>query len=401
MTEHTVRILSPDEHPSASALFWDSLHLPPPSDEDWARAAAMQQPGRTLGVFDPALIGTARSFDGELTVPGGRRVPLAAVTGVGVRADRTRRGALTAMMRFQLTDLAGRGVQIAGLYASEGGIYGRFGYGVGTVSKSCAVDRHRARLRPEVPSGGDVELLPVQRARDQLAEAYASLPHTRPGMMTRPPYWWAGFPGSMHRHAGPMTAALHHGEHGVDGFAVYFVDHESGGDAVLHVTSLHAAHGRAFAGLWRFLLTVDLVDRIKAGMRPYDEPVELLFEDPRCCRITGVEDGLWLRLVDVPAALAARRYYGGPAESVVIEVTDPLLDNNSGRYRVSADGAEPTGEPAQLRLDVATLSMLYLGTWRASRLAGVGRIEVLDPGTPTTADRLFGTRLAAWCGTFF
>lgn len=75
--------------------------------------------------------------------------------------------------------------------------------------------------------------------------------------------------------------------------------------------------------MWRFLLGIDLVDRIVAEERPLDEPVELILADHRQGNVDRVEDEHWLRLVDVPRALAAREY--GHAAPVVVEVTDPLL----------------------------------------------------------------------------
>src|SRR5439155_24330957 len=131
------------------------------TDEEWRYIERAYQPGRVLGAFDTDLIGTARFIDEELTVPGGKRLPLAAVTGVGVRSDRTRRGVLTDLMRTQLEDLAARGVPLAALHASEGAIYGRFGYGVATVAQSYTVDRRKAVLRPEVPAGGEITVLDV------------------------------------------------------------------------------------------------------------------------------------------------------------------------------------------------------------------------------------------------
>ncbi|GAB2970978.1 hypothetical protein GCM10017788_21930 [Amycolatopsis acidiphila] len=200
MSDYTVRVLRPDETRAAADLFRTTLHVPPVKDEQWSYAERMYQPGRALGAFDTELIGTARSFDAELTVPGGRRLPLAAVTGVGVRADRTRRGVLSQLMRTQLADFAERGVPVATLYASEGPIYGRFGYGVSTVVHDYRIDPRRAVLRPEVPAGGEIELLSLDAALERLPVLYAALPDSRAGRMTRPAYWW---PGSSGTPAGP------------------------------------------------------------------------------------------------------------------------------------------------------------------------------------------------------
>lgn len=400
MSDFEIRTLRTDEHRAASDLFRDTVHFHPADDAEWERSARSFQPGGVIGAFDPALIGTARSFDAELTVPGGARVPMAGVTGVGVRADRTRRGVLRALMAAQLEEFAARDVVCANLLASEAPIYGRFGYGLATRIRTYSVDRHRARLRPDVPVGGEVELLDLDRAWDVLPGVYDRLGH-RPGMMTRPEVLWRLYETQARRRTQPMKAVVHHGPDGPDGFATYFVEGLQAHPWTknLEVPDLFAGTPAAFAGLWRFLLGVDLVDRIVAEERPLDEPIELLLDDHRRCAVERIGDEHWVRLVDVPKALAAREY--GQADPVVIEVTDPLLPANSGTYRITPDGAARTDEPAALRLDVTTLAMAYLGTWRPSALAGAGRIEVRDPAAAVAADLLFGTRAAAWSGSHF
>ena len=398
MTDYTVRTLRPDEIRRAADLFRAALHVAPAKDEDWVYAERMYQPGRTFGAFDDELIGTARSFDAGLTVPGGARVPVGAVTGVGVRPDRTRRGVLSRLIRAQLTDLAARGVPLAALYASEASIYGRFGYGIATVSRDYTVDRRRAVLRPEVPAGGEVSLLPLGAAMERLPRLYADLPHARPGMMTRPAYWWAGVERQVRKGENPVDTVIHNGPEGPDGFVVYTVERPSWDQpSTMDVWDFVAAGDEAFAGLWRYLLSVDLVDSVKMT-GPRDETAELLLTDSRCCTTTSEDDDLWLRLVDVPAALAAREYDGDP---VVLEVTDPLLEGNAGCYRVAPGGVARTDTPGELRMSVDTLAMLYLGTWRASALAAAGRIRAAEPKALARADRLFATTVSAWCGTHF
>lgn len=395
MSDYSLRVLRPDEYRSANDLFRSAVHVPPVGD-DWRYAERAYQPGRALGAFDSKLIGTASSFDSEMTVPGGKRLDLAAVTCVGVRADRTRRGVVRALMRRQFEDFAERGVPLAALYASEPVIYGRFGYGVATRVHKYTVDRRCAVMRPEVPASGEIEVLDVDGIFERLPGIFAELPHTRPGMMTRPGYWWAGFERHARTAAQPCRAAIHHGPDGPDGFVIY----SAGADrTALEVTAQHSANSAACAGLWRFLTGVDLLEAVEVFDRPLDDVAELLFTDSRVCTPAETTAGrLWLRLVDVPAALAARAYEGEP---VVLEVVDPFLQANSGRYLVSPDRAAVTTGPAGLRLDVSTLAMLYLGTWSASALAAAGRIEEIEPGAAARADRLFRTEVAAWCGTRF
>lgn len=397
MSDLVTRVLRDEEIRAANALFRGALHTAAPSDEEWAQERWAFQSERTYGVFDQELIGTTRSIDADLIVPGGGTVPLGAVTGVGVRADHTRRGVLTELMQTQLTGFAERGVVAASLYATEGGIYGRFGYGVATMTRSYTVNRRLAQLRVDVPAGGEVELLDVDTALRRLPDIYAGFPR-RPGMMSRPSYWWNRLPTRLRRTSEPVVTVVHHGPGGADGFVQYRVEKESGRTGTLRVLDLHTANGEAFVGLWRFLLGVDLVDTIEASARPLDEPVELLFTDPRICTVTGTSDEVWLRLVDVPTALAARRYAGEP---VVLDVVDPLVKSNCGRYRVGPGEVRPTREPAELRLDVDALAMVYLGTWRPSALAQVGRAYITSSEVAARADALFRTRSHAWCGTFF
>lgn len=400
MTDHEVRPLGDDELRASQELFRATLHAKPITDDEWPRVRAGMQSARSLGVHEVdsgSLIGTARSFDSALTLPGGRDAPFGAVTSVGVRADRTRRGVLTELMHAQLREFADRGLVTAGLHASESAIYGRFGYGVATVARDYTVDVRRARVRQDAPAGGRVDIEHLDGSFDRWATAYAAMT-TRPGMLARPPEWWAGLRAHVLRQDGPVTAVTHQGPGGVDGFALYSVDRPRAGAASLNLIELQAAGPDAFAGLWRYLLTVDLVHDITANGRPVDEPLELLLTDPRAVSTTAQLDDLWLRLVDVPAALAQRTYGGEP---LVLEVTDPVLPANNGRYRVGPDGASRTDRPAELHVPVDMLAMLYLGAWRPSQLIDTGRVRAVATGVAQQADRLFSAPAPPWCGTFF
>ncbi|MFR9803375.1 GNAT family N-acetyltransferase [Pseudonocardia sp. RS010] len=413
-----MRVLEPDELRAAHALFGAALHAGGPADDErWAVARTSYDPGRTFGVDQPegTLAGTATSFGSALTVPGGAQVPMAAVTRVGVRADRTRRGLLTALMREQLQDAADRGEVAATLRASEARIYGRFGYGVASRGRNVRVTAG-ARFRVDAPPGGDVRLVGVDEAATVLPPLYARILDgaTRPGPITRPDGWWA----STLRRPAPDTArgiAVHTGPDGDDGFASWTVRQEGSdfGENVLDVADLHAATPQAVAGLWRFLLGIDLLRHVAAHLRPLDEPLDLFLEDPRACRTTGIGDETWLRLLDVPAALAARAWGDTGGEPVRIRVHDPLFPANDGVHVVGAGGpdtrgstgtseAEPAaGGRADLECDVAGLAMAYLSDRRPAELVASGWWTAHDRAAVARADRLFAAGEAPWCGTFF
>lgn len=328
----------------------------------------------------------------------------AAVTGVAVRADHTRRGLLTALMRAQLGEAADRGEVLAVLRASEARIYGRFGYGVATRACSVRVSRSGRGWRTAAPSGGAVRQLDVAALPTVLAALHDRVALARPGGILRPAGWWRTASAMRElRGQAPLLAAVHTGPDGDDGYAVAVAEPGPFAARPLRVLDLQAAGPAAAAGLWRFLLDVDLVGEITAVGRPLDEPLDLLLEDPRDVTVTDVEDELWLRLVDVAAALAARTW--GDSGPVLLGVHDPFLDRAAGLYRIAGGTAEPMGplstRTPDLECDVAGLAMAYLGDRRPSELATAGWWVVRDPTALTRADAAFATSVVPWCGTMF
>lgn len=402
-TEFEFRAVTDDELRQADAVFHEALHEQPPNDEKWETLRKVYEPGRTFGAFSGAtVIGTTTSLTSDLTVPGGAVLPMAAVTTVGVRTDHRRRGALTGLMRRQLTELAAGGEVFAALHASEPTIYGRFGYGIGTMGRNLRVRPARARLRPEVPVSGTTRFLTKDEALTLLPEAHRRLRPARPGQIGRSPSWWAlGYEQRM-AHGYFRVAAHFDREERIDGMIGYRPTEIHSGDprtgSGIAVLDFVGASQEVENDLWRFLLGIDLVEEVTVYKRPSDDPVEAMLVDLFAVR-SDRDDELWLRIIDVPAALTARTY--GTADPVVIEVVDPLLPNNSGRYLISPHGTEPTDAAAALTLDAETLAMVYLGTWQPSALAGIGRLAAHDRAALAAADRLFATDRPAWCGSLF
>jgi predicted acetyltransferase len=399
----TVRAVAADRLRGAHDLFLASMHNKQNSDEIWDVMRDFYVADRTFGAFDgERQVGTATSFPASLTVPGGEILPMAGVTYVGVRTDYRRRGALTGMMRTQLADTAARGEVFAALHASEPVIYGRFGYGVATIARDVKVNLTRARLRPEVPGGGTVRLLDKDEVIPALSAVYPALQPTRAGLMGRSAQWWTlGY--ARRLKTDHFLVAAHFSDAGeIDGWVGYkpaeprTFDPRAG--ATVFVLDFQAADQTVANDLWRYLVGIDLVDEVVAYFRPVDDPIEAMLVDSYAVRDES-EGELWLRIVDVPAALAARTY--GVAEPVVIEVTDPLLAANSGRYRVGPHGMERVTDAPALTMDVDVLAMIYLGTWRPSALAGIGRITVADEAALPAADRLFAVDRPAWNGSMF
>ncbi|MFI6012818.1 GNAT family N-acetyltransferase [Streptomyces sp. NPDC051243] len=402
MADVDVRVLTKSEHRAAQDLARAAHHTSPISDREWAYAQDLHEPGLALGAFlGGDLVGTTFLLRSRLALPGGSTVPMAAATGIAVRGDRTRRGIFTRLQRESLDLAAEQGFAVVGSRVSEATIYGRFGHGVGSTTRAVRLYPHEARLRPEVPAGGEVRLIDGEASIGLLPRLYERLGPYRPGVIQRSASWWkAKWEPLVHSGKGAVVA-VHSGPDGDDGFAVYQAmrSGDSGARVTLMVTDFHAANPEAVAGLWRFLLGVDLVEEVCARRRPTDELVEGMLVDWRACRTHSLNDDLWLRLVDVPKALDARSYRDG--DPFVLQITDDFLPANSGSFRIAPDGVEPTSDQPQLTLSVDALAMVYLGGMSFTTLAAIGLLRVTDTKALPNADRLFGTDKAAFCGTTF
>jgi len=179
-------------------------------------------------------------------------------------------------------------------------------------------------------------------------------------------------------------------------YALYRVkmDFESGSSTgEVRVLEAMGVSPEATAGIWRYLLDVDWLDRLQAELLPVDHPLFLLLEQPRRLRFR-LADSLWLRLVDVGAALAARSLEG----DVVLEVGDAFCPWNDARYLL--DGSKTT-EDADLRLDVSDLATVYLGGFTFAQLLRAGRVEEITEGAVDRADAAFRTDRAPWCPEIF
>src|SRR5271156_2010404 len=360
--------------------------------------------GRTVGAFvEDQLVGTADAVTSGLTLPGGTTVGHAAVTHVGVLPSFTRKGVATDLMRHQLHDIAARGEAVATLRASEATIYERYGYGVASSSQSVEVKTARAALRHDVGTGGPVRLLDAAEAWDVLPRIYAANRPSRPGTIDRPSPWWQGLRLRTESSPGASYIAVH-GEPGAEsGFARYRpIDTETwfvSDQRTIVVEDFFAPTIEAYLGLLRFLLRLDLIDRVIFWMLPLDDPLPWLLVDRRAARVTAVHDETWLRIIDAEKALSARRYEGDG--TVTIAVNDQLMPKNSTSSPIGGGGAEPTERRPELHVGIEELAAVLLGGATLRSLAAGGLVRADDPAALTIADRLFAVRGAPYAGFFF
>jgi predicted acetyltransferase len=360
---------------------------------------------RSIGVWDgDECVGTAGAFAFRMTVPGGVPVDAAGVTMVGVSATHRRRGVLTTMMRRQLDDVRSWGEPLAVLTASEPAIYGRFGYGVASFQTNAEIDTDRVRLSvPEGTDGVRVRYAAPADVLDACEAVYARLVPRRPGMIARTPGWERlGLldPEAGRGGASPLQCVVARRDGEVTGYARFRVRPEwgpAGACGTVVVQDLAGLDPATEAALWRFLFGIDLTARVSVRGRPVDEAWQYQVSDLRRCEPRR-RDALYVRLVDVGAALQARTYQA-PVD-VVFEVEDAFCPWNAGRWRLSGDAkgasCERTSDAADLALTVRELGSAYLGGVTLSALAAAGRVRELRPGALTEASVGFASDVAPW-----
>jgi predicted acetyltransferase len=360
-----------------------------------------------LGACDgDAIVGASAAFDFEVTVPGGVAVKTSGLTLVAVLPTHRRQGLLRRMMVSHLDGAHRRGQSVAALYASEGGIYGRFGYGMAALRGEVELRRERAALGGSV-SGHDerFRLLTEEQAAVALPPVYERIRHQRPGMLSRSESWWRvrrlGDPDWLRAGRPPLQRVVLE----VGGRPVAYALYRLGAalttmpaELPLDVVECIGDSPGSTRAMWQYLFGVDLVQTFRASFLPVDHPVLLQIAEPARLGLR-LQDGLWIRLVDVGAALSKRGY--GPGEPVVIEVTDELCPWNQGRWRLAAGVASRTDQDADLAMDVATLGAAYLGAFGFSQLAQAGRVSERSVGALRRADALFRADLLPWCPEIF
>jgi predicted acetyltransferase len=363
---------------------------------------------RSLSLWDgDRVVATAGIYSRTMTVPGAT-VPVAGVTWVTVSPTHRRQGVLTAMMRRQLTELHEQEREpVAALWAAEAPIYGRFGYGPASFRGGLSGPTERLRLRPDVdPGPGRITLVDVEEYRAGAERVYDVVRRAVPGHLDRDERWWARTVQDLPEQREGATAlrfVLHTEPDGaVTGYAAYRVKGSwtEGGepDGTLLVQEVRALSTSAYAALWRFLLSVDLVRTVRYGMSSADDPVRHLLHDSRALHARSV-DGLWVRLVDVDRALRARRY---PAPvNLVFEVRDRFCPWNDGRFHLvgspSNSFCEPTDRDPDLVVDVEALASAYLGGVSLGTLQAAGRVTEVSPGAVVQASTAFSWPVTPWC----
>ncbi len=368
-------------------------------EEEFERFSQMLPRDRWFAAYDGGRpVGTATSFPFRLTVPGGE-LAAGGVTWVGVLPSHRRRGILRELMKRQLEDLRGRGEPLAILYSSEPLIYGRFGYGVAAPSVEMEGETARFAYRDDPGPLGSVRIIDAEEALRLLPPVYEGARREVPGFVARDSEVWKltrlADPEHWRRGAGPKFFAVVEFDGKPVGYAIYRIKSDwQDGFSQSHVRLIEAIATSPVATreLYRFVYGIDLVVRVEGRYDP-GSPLFLMVSDPRSLHLK-VFEGLWLRFVDLEAALAGRTY--AAADAVVVDVRDSFCPWNAGRWRIGKT-VERTDDEADLELDTADLASAYLGAFDFNELAAAERVRELKPGALQRATDLFRTSRPPYC----
>jgi len=418
MHDETISLRQPD---AAEVRTWfrvlEAAFAEELTDAEFEHDRLQFEVDRLIGAVDgESWVGVGGAYSFRLTVPGGGEVGAAGITAIGVVPSHRRRGILRQMMGWLLDQARERGEPVAILWASESAIYQRFGYGLGTVQGTFDIERTRVRFaRPAEPLGR-VRLVERDEAMDLIPPVYEALRPGLPGTVSRHDIKWRhellDDAEWMRRGNGRKFIAVLESGGEVRGYAIYRVkaewDERGPNNTVtaMEVLGVDAATERA---LWEWLFGIDLVGHVKGWRTPVPHPLLLQLTEPRRLGMT-VREGMWLRILDVGAALEARGY--DATGSLTFELSDDFRPSNAGRWRLEvAAGSVPgsrfvasvlaTGDDPDLTLDTSDLASVYLGTVSFGELARAGRVGECRPGAIAAADRLFASDRAPWCSTMF
>jgi predicted acetyltransferase len=369
---------------------------------------------RNLAAFEAGrIVGTFRSWATELTVPGLAQIKASAVTGVGVLPTHRRRGILSAMAAAEHDAARARGELVAILYAAEYGIYGRFGYGPGLTTATWTLDARTTGFHPIRGDAGTLELIEPDTAGEATARTvFEESRRRRPGEVWRRPITWLADFGRGGTGWGPAWkgfVVIHRDDAGsIDGFARYHVEErweQRLPRNVLLLDDLHALTDAAYAALWRFVGSMDWVATVKAERRSPAEPLPWLLTNARAAVPSDVGEGMWVKLLDLAAALEARTYER--TGSLVLEIVEHDGPKGERRTRLlleaSPDGARAaaTDRSPELTVDASAIGAAYLGGSRLHEAVLAHGWDEHRPGALAMADALFATLDPPMATTFF
>jgi predicted acetyltransferase len=340
------------------------------------------------------VVGVAGAYTMEVTLPGGATVPMGGLTWVSTAATHRRQGLMSRIVGAVHDDMDARGEPVATLFAAEGGIYERLGYGVSTRIVLNTIEPRLTRVRDAYRTApGAVEFLEGDEVVPAVSAIWDRFRRLRAGECGRTPDFQVYLYDNRKKEQGSLSPFVYLGHR--DGYAAYRMEERwnDGHPAhVLHLNELAALTPEAHAALWQTLLNIDLVGEIRSFNIAPDDPLPFLLENPRTLRTHEINDGVWVNVRSIPASFGARTYR--TTDRIVVEV-----DGKQWAIEGGPDGGSCTA--VATRADLVTThawfsSLLYGGMLPSALVAG-RRMTARDADVLRRADLFFTTSLAPHC----
>ncbi len=408
VNDFDIRLVDVVERRAVADTFRVALLSGPVNDETFAASSGAWDESDSLAAWDgDRCVGSVSAYRFDSTVPGGARVHTAGVTRVGVLPTHTRKGLLTRMMHRLLVESRERGNVLATLHASETTIYRRYGFGLATDACGAVVTTRSAKPWRTPASFGSMRLVHHTEVYNVVPPIYDHAARWRVGSISRPAWMWtrilkdASEPIGVPFGKGSFVAVHTTADGTDDGYVFYDV----GWDDEFAINPVGKGKVRELWGtspaveleLWRYLLDIDLVVEWVAEARPVDDPVRRAMHDSRAYETRQRIDDQWVRILDVDAALGQRTF--GPSDSAVtIAVHDPMFADNCATWEISSAGFARSAGPADITVDIATLSAAYLGAVSWIDLTSIGAVDA-SHDVLRRLDALFAVRPTPFCGT--
>lgn len=409
MDDIIIRPITSEEYPAFARAFMEGFSDDIPDKSFPGIIETVLPPERTLAAFDgDSIVGTFGGFDLDLSVPGGA-VKMEGTTVVTVFPTHRRMGLTNQMMALHLDNAVANNYPVAGLWASESGIYGRFGYGIATYAATRTLDGPTFALRDGIEVDR-VTRVTSEKATDVLPPVFDRVCRRRPGMFARTEVWWKEEilrdEEWMKRGRTSQRIVTHEGPGGADGYAIYRQKSSESDDGhangAVNVTELIAETPRALASLWNYLANIDGCPKVRSWNMAVHDDILAMVSEPRRFATTLVFDALWIRILDVKAALTQRTYEHDA--TVVFSLVDSYRPETEGAYRLTVtDGVgecERTDDAAALDIDIDVLGAIYLGGGDLPGYARAGRVRGSD-GDIAALHRIFSTMREPWCNQVF
>lgn len=348
----------------------------------------------------PYLVATSLCYRLRLTVPGGASLDAPLLAMVTVAATHRNRGIWQQVSARGFGMLMERDYPILCGVPTRTPMYEVLGAGVATYTRTYNVDPRSAKLRtaPGPSRAREVTAAEAARCLPPIYDRWCEQTH---GALSRDSAWWGDYlqDRSTQRDDGSSLSFIVH----PDGFLTYRVLGASPhayrppfGTVV--VQDFCPITAEAHTELLSALLVLDLFDNIAIQV-PVDDPLPLKLKDQRAAATAGIDDFLWLRIMNIPDALSARQY--GADVDIVLEITDPLNVAGGTFLLQTGDGSgkcTPHDGPADIKIGLGDLGSIYMGAHRPVELSRAGRISELRSGALADLDAAFSVERAPYCG---